>query len=383
VTDASVLVAELDKGDLLTPQWRAAFGAVSRHVFLPGKSWVPDEHGTMMSIDRDKDIGRWMELAYSDIYFVTQVDDGATVWPNTGNASSSSSMPSVMLTMLDALAVGDGMRVLEIGTGTGYNAAILAHRVGVDNVTTVEVDPGVAAIAARNLTMAGYPVTVVCGEGATGCAAGAPYDRVLATCAVIGEVPYSWVEQTRAGGLLVAPWGTPYQRSALMLLQVKENGTACGQFAKEVYLSFMSMRAQRIGYLPDDPDGDPDVVTTTTLSPAELRRMVLVFDGSFAIGLRVPKCRTWYETDKEHGYWHTIGFDDAESGSCAIVNADPNEPDIVIKQWGPRQLWDEVELAYRWWVSKGRPSHDRFGISVGPTGQSVWLDEPSQPVLMS
>ncbi|MGH3755411.1 MAG: hypothetical protein ACRDRP_22495 [Pseudonocardiaceae bacterium] len=41
-----------------------------------------------------------------------------------------------------------------------------------------------------------------------------------------------------------------------------------------------------------------------------------------------------------------------------------------------------VELAYQWWVSKGRPSHDRFGISVGPAGQSVWLDEPSQPVLM-
>jgi hypothetical protein len=45
-------------------------------------------------------------------------------------------------------------------------------------------------------------------------------------------------------------------------------------------------------------------------------------------------------------------------------------------------VWDEVEFAYQWWVRKGRPSHDRFGISVGPTGQSVWLDEPSQPVLM-
>ena len=207
VADASVLVSELDKGDLLTPQWRAAFGAVSRHIFLPGKSWIPDEHGKMVSIDRDQDVGRWMELAYSDVYFVTQVYDGATEWPDVGKASSSSSMPSVMLTMLDALAVGDGMRVLEIGTGTGYNAAILAHRVGVDNVTTVEVDPGVAAAAAGNLKIAGYPVTVVCGDGALGYPAGAQYDRVLATCAVIGEVPYSWVAQTRAGGLVVAPWG--------------------------------------------------------------------------------------------------------------------------------------------------------------------------------
>ena len=380
MTDQRVLVAELGKSEMLTPQWRSAFGAVPRHIFLPDRSWVPNEHGKLVSIDRGQDVHRWIELAYSDIYFVTQVDDGATVWPAVGKASSSSSMPSVMLTMLDALAVGDTMRVLEIGTGTGYNAAILAHRVGVNQVTTVEVDPGVAATAARNLNVAGYPVTVVCGDGAQGCAAGAPYDRVLATCAVIGDVPYSWVEQTRPGGLLVAPWGTPYQHSALMRLQVTENGMACGRFVEAVYLAFMPMRQQRLAYLHDDPDGDPDVIATTTLSPAELRHTALVFDGSFAIGLRVPKCRTWYETDQEHGYWHTIGFDDAESESCAIVNADPHQTEIVIKQWGPRRLWDEVELAYQWWVEKGRPTHDRFGISVSPDGHSVWLDSPSQPV---
>ncbi len=380
MVDGSVLVAELCKSGLLTPQWGSAFGAVPRHIFLPDRSWIPDEHGKLVPIDRSQDAGRWMELAYSDVYFVTQVDDGATVWPEVGKASSSSSMPSIMLTMLDALAVGDAMRVLEIGTGTGYNAALLAHRVGMDNVITVEMDPGVAATAARNLKVAGYPVTVVCGDGAQGCTAGAPYDRVLATCAVIGDVPYCWVEQTRPGGQLVMPWGTPYQHSALIRFQVDEDGTACGRFVKGVYLSFMPMRAQRVAYLPDDPDRDPDVITTTTLSPAELRHTALVFDGSFAIGLRVPKCRTWYETDQEHGYWHTIGFDDAESGSCAIVNADPNQTDVVVKQWGPRRLWDEIELAYQWWVSKGRPAHDRFGISVSPDGQSVWLDDPCSPI---
>ena len=164
MTDASVLVAELK----VTSQWRAAFGSVLRHIFLPSKSWVPDEHDDMIPIDRDQDIERWMGLAYSDIYFVTQVDDGVTSWPDDGKASSSSSMPSVMLTMLDALDVEDRMRVLEIGTGTGYNAALLSHRLGADRVTTVEVDPGVAATAASSLRIAGHPVTVVCGDGAMG-----------------------------------------------------------------------------------------------------------------------------------------------------------------------------------------------------------------------
>lgn len=151
------------------------------------------------------------------------------------------------------------------------------------------------------------------GDGAKGYPLGASYDRVLATCAVIGAVPYAWIEQTLPGGLVAVPWGTPYQGSALLRLRVNADGTASGRFVPGVYLSFMPMRAQRLGYLADDPDGDPDVITTTTLSLAELRHMVLVFDGSFAIGLRVPNCRTWYETDQQHGYWHTLGFDDAES----------------------------------------------------------------------
>ena len=379
-SDTGRLVAELDKTGLLSRQWRAAFAAVPRHEFLPDKLWVLDEHGRLAAIDREHDVGQWMRRVYSDSCIVTQIDDGGTAWPGSGIASSSSSMPSVMLVMLDALEVGDRMRVLEIGTGTGYNAAILAHRVGADRITTVEVDGRLAARAARNLLVAGYPVTMVCGDGTAGHAPGAPYDRVLATCGVIGQVPYSWIEQARPGALVVAPWGTPYQRSALMRLRVNDDGTALGRFSKGVYLSFMPLREQRIGGLLNGPDGDPDVITTTELSPAELRHTVLAFDGAFAIGLQVPECRTWYEIDEERGCWRALGFEDAGSGSRAIVTADPDEPDIVIKQWGPRLLWDEVELAYRWWVHEGRPTHDRFGLSLGPEGQSCWLDEPDQPL---
>ncbi|MGH3673033.1 MAG: methyltransferase domain-containing protein [Pseudonocardiaceae bacterium] len=378
-SDTGRLVAELDKTGLLTEQWHAAFGAVPRHEFLPGRLWVLDEHARLAPIDREHDVGQWMRRVYSDSCVVTQIDDGDTAWPGSGYASSSSSMPSVMLTMLDALDVGDRMRVLEIGTGTGYNAAILAHRVGADRVTTVEVDGRVAAAAAHNLLAAGYPVTMVCGDGTMGHQPGAPYDRVLVTCGVIGTVPYSWIEQARPGGLVVAPWGTRYQRSALLRLQVNDDGTALGRFSPGVHLSFMPLRKQRIGYFPDGPEGDPDVITTTELSPAELRHTVLAFDGSFAIGLRVPECRTWYEIDEKRGCWCALGFEDAGSGSHAIVTVDPQKPDIVIKQWGPRRLWDEVELAYQWWVHNGRPTHDRFGLSVGPAGQSVWLDEPGRP----
>lgn len=84
--------------------------------------------------------------------------------------------------------------------GTGYNAALLAHRLGAENVVSVEVDPAVADAARVALDRAGFgAVTVVTGDGVDGYADGGPYDRVLATVAV-ASVPPSWVAQTCPAG---------------------------------------------------------------------------------------------------------------------------------------------------------------------------------------
>jgi protein-L-isoaspartate(D-aspartate) O-methyltransferase len=113
--------------------------------------------------------------------------------------------------MLAALDAEPGMRGLEIGTGTGYNAALLAHRLGAQTITSVEIDPALAEHARRALTAIGYLVTVITGDGALGYSPGAPYDRIISTAAV-REVPYPWVAQTRPGGTILTPWGTPYQQ---------------------------------------------------------------------------------------------------------------------------------------------------------------------------
>lgn len=123
-----------------------------------------------------------------------------------GVPTSSSSAPSVVAAMLDALDVQPGQQVLEIGTGTGWNAALLCELVGdADRVTTIEVDPVVAAQARKTLGAAGYEVRVVVGDGAEGFPALAPYDRIIATCAV-WEVPHAWLTQVRDGGIIVTPW---------------------------------------------------------------------------------------------------------------------------------------------------------------------------------
>ncbi|QVQ54861.1 methyltransferase domain-containing protein [Spiractinospora alimapuensis] len=118
-------------------------------------------------------------------------------------STSSSSALNVMARMIDALDLRPGARVLEIGTGTGYNAAVLAHIVGEGNVTSVEVDAELADRARQALE--GYGVEVVVGDGRHGHRDGAPYDRLISTAAV-SELPSAWEEQVRPDGIIVAPW---------------------------------------------------------------------------------------------------------------------------------------------------------------------------------
>ena len=118
--------------------------------------------------------------------------------------TSSSTQPSLMAAMLARLDVRPGDRVLEIGAGTGFNAALLADLAGHGgSVTAVDLQPEVAEGAKRNLRAAGIEgVEVVCGDGAH--PPGGPYDRVIVT-AGCWSVPTGLVAALAEGGVLVAP----------------------------------------------------------------------------------------------------------------------------------------------------------------------------------
>ena len=215
---------------------------VPREAFVPEVIWVRRDDGWAVPLRRSDDPDRWLELVRSDDSIITQIDDGATekgVWP-----TSSASAPHIVVTMLETLDVAPGMKVLEIGTGTGYNAALLAELVGPENVTSVEIDPVLAEQARTALKRAGCPVQVVTGDGTRGHAENAPYDRVIATAAAC-QLPYAWVLQTRPGGLIVAPWGpTFHPDDPLAVLTVGQDGTAEGRFTCPSW--FMPLRDQRM-----------------------------------------------------------------------------------------------------------------------------------------
>ena len=155
----------------------SAFRKVPRHLFLP-----------------DVDVDR----VYNGSAVPTRFNE-------KGDPISSSSEVAIMALMLDALRLEQGQRVLEIGAGTGYNAAILAELVDVDNVVTVELDPEIANDARAHLRAAGYgSLRVETVDGWMGWSNGAPYARVELTAATSDVSPH-WVDQLEEGGVLVAP----------------------------------------------------------------------------------------------------------------------------------------------------------------------------------
>jgi methyltransferase of FxLD system len=147
-----------------------------------------------------------------------------TKWDAGGTPISSSSEVAVMAVMADQLGLAEGQHVLEIGSGTGYNAAMLASIVGErGRVTTVEIDPELAASARDHLGRAGFErVDVRAADGWLGWADDATYDRIELTAST-ADVSPRWVEQLADDGRLVVPLRTI--AGSQMLVAFRKTGT--------------------------------------------------------------------------------------------------------------------------------------------------------------
>ncbi|MFI9104355.1 methyltransferase domain-containing protein [Streptomyces fildesensis] len=355
-------------GGLSDPGWRAAFEQVPRHLFVPEYySPRPGGYERLSADDPDpQERARWLTGAYEDVPLVTHVQDGRLI--------SSSSQPSLMASMAEALEVREGRTVLEIGAGTGYNAALLAHRLGDDAVTTVDLDPEITDAARAHLATAGAAPAVVTGDGALGHPDRAPYDRIVATCE-LPSVPVEWLRQCRPGGRILAPFA-----GGLIRLTVTGPDRAEGRFLRTAAY-FVPLRGTAASHRQDpgqnkphdgphdgSPDAPPDDAPERVRWSGTSARVLEDDLFRFLLTLRTGALEVrWAAGDR--GVAIT-----APDGSSARADRDGR---VLLA--GPRDLWAIAESAHALWQRASRPARDRYGLSVHDGRQWTWLDAPDGP----
>ncbi|GGR08403.1 methyltransferase domain-containing protein [Kitasatospora griseola] len=342
-----------------SPWIRPAVAALPRDLFAPGRLWDWDGHA-WQPVDHDTAPGRWLELLYGHPSrpAVTQITDNLP--------SSSLSAPAVVVDMLDSLLLEPGHRVLELGTGTAWNAALLAHRAGPGKVTSIEVDSALSAVGASRLRAAGLDVRVQGGDGGSGLPGGALFDRVIATYAV-ERIPWSWIEQTVPGGRLVVPWG---RLGHVALTVADDHRTATGWL--QGLAQFMPDRTSTAVGAPARGFADirrgtpPGPERRIDRDPAELEDWDLLFHLRVAL----PDIRVETAVDEDGvSAWIHDGV-----SSWATLSSTPDG--VFVHQGGPRRLADEIGAARDEWAGLGRPEVYDYGMTVTPYEQWTWFGAP-------
>lgn len=365
----------------LDPRWETALNAIHRRQFLPGIVWPQTEDGQYVQLDAEAEPEKWFDLAYANQPVVTQVNDGRPAGSDEPVLpSSSASDPAIVVRMLSMLDPQPGQKILEIGTGTGWNTALLAYAVGAENVTSIEIDPNVAQHAADALSQASLKPRIITGDGEQGWPAGALYHHAIATCAV-NTVPWAWVEQTCPGGTILTPWNSPWCDYGLLHLTVQPDQTAQGRFSP--HAAFMLARGQRrdIRLFRDVVQDDHQPTeSTTSLKPWTVAGGD--WDAQFAIGLQLPDLwYAWHEDPDVEGVATRLWVATADARAWAAIDYDGQQKDrFTAWQHGPRRLLDELESTWAWYLEHGRPAPERFGLTVTATIQNAWLDDPSNIV---
>ena len=222
------LVDELKSmGCIQTPRVEAAFQAVLRHRFIPETP---------------------LEEVYSNRVILTKQDQN-------GQWISSSSEPAIMAIMLEQLDLEPGQKVLEIGAGTGYNAALMAHIVGeTGRVVTIDIDDDLVEAAQAHLLRAGFDhVQVICADGGYGYKDVAPFDRIILTVGA-SEIAPAWWEQLKPEGRIVLPLMLKDAMKSVAFVKVSDHFSSISMKG----CGFMPLRGDFAAMPPNEIQIGPD-----------------------------------------------------------------------------------------------------------------------------
>jgi protein-L-isoaspartate(D-aspartate) O-methyltransferase len=294
-----------------------------------------------------------LALIYADTALATRHIDGLP--------ASSTSQASLVAGMLELLEVGEGMKILEVGAGTGYNAALLAEIAGDQRlVVTMDVLEDVVAQTRRLLTGAGYPdIGVLLRDGFEGVAEQAPFDRIVATVGCSDLSPH-WAEQLADDGVMLVPLKHAYGHPLVLVRQ--DGGALRGRMVLRT--AFMPVRGPlyieeqwAVGACVADP---ADVVCEPDPSPRFSAR---------------PPGEPVQLTDDEIDFLFFLGLEDDRA--CWTLDGPALSAGLDgwaalapggISWWKDASLARELDRRYRDWAARGRPAMEDYQITFWPVG---------------
>ena len=355
------MVSKLKEKDAIKSiEVEKAFNTVLRHKFIETFYLSTDLQQPIIN-QPDNANPEHLKLIYSNKSIITRISDG--------KASSSTSEPFLMAYMLELLALSSNMKVLEIGTGTGYNAALMSEIVGNQNqIVSVDIQEDVIAQTRRLLSNAGYAnINIVLGDGFYGVPEQAPYDRIIATVGTQDISPH-WVAQLSTSGWMILPL---YHGGWNPLVKIwwqddKLKGKVCGISA------FIPFQGSEFSYDPS-PLGSlksfPDIEEFEELPlfdglETEHNRNPLMW-SAFPIGFHyfMAMCdsRVMWGM-KPPGY----GLYDEQEG---IVLISPQRNCIFLK--GNRKLYERLGELFENWTNLGKPRPFDYDIEFLPKSEAV------------
>ncbi len=351
---------------------------------------------------------------YTDRAFPTKHAEGKPI--------SSSSQPAIMAIMLEQLALQPGQRVLEIGAGTGYNAALIAHIVGTGGcVVTIDIDEDLVLIARQHLAAAGFDsVDVRCADGGYGHPEAAPYDRIILTASAWDITP-AWFEQLGVGGRLVLPLSL----RQLQLSVAFERRTDHLESVSVADCGFMPLRGEfagpeRVVALGEGQgpfllaDGDRPIAADAMIAamsappvemPTGVRATLREAGGSLSLWLAledadscllsiyadasvvdrsaVPLLIEWPAGDKKQRLTRALLGENglvalSRSARDSIGNGETSVPLSIVSFRAEPELVDRMRSYVRAWDSAGRPRTDALRIRAYPKGRRVPVPPDAQ-----
>jgi protein-L-isoaspartate(D-aspartate) O-methyltransferase len=293
----------------------AAFRAVPRHLFLPDTP---------------------LEEVYRDQAIATKSLRERVV--------SSSSQPTMMAIMLRQLELRPGLRVLEIGAGTGYNAALMAHIVGKQGqVVTIDIDEDIVESARAHLQSAGYGhVQVHCTDGFAGYADAAPYDRIILTVNAADIAP-AWREQLKPDGRLLLPLSLRDAQVSVAFKQVEDHLES----VSVSYCRFVALRgalAEETHTIELQPAPDALTLNTSTDIAVEAATITEWLTSNSYEDLSTAIAITQQDVLQGLGLWLAVH----EPNSCLLVAqgtvANPNIMPMLLHSSGQTPMHITVGL---------------------------------------